>query len=185
MNLLDLFVIAVGLSMDAFAVSIAKGLSLKKYALKYSLLAGLYFGIFQALMPLIGFFLGAHFQKRIQAFDHWIAFILLFIIGINMFKESFKKEKSENSDFSFRKMFALGIATSIDALALGVSFACLQVQILFAALVIGLTTFTFSGSGVFLAASLKLKIGHIATRFGGILLIILGVKILIEHSFFQ
>ena len=149
MSILELFVIAVGLSMDAFAVAICKGLSVEKAEIKHCLITGLYFGGFQALMPLIGFFLGEKFQALITRYDHWIAFVLLALIGGNMIKESLDKEQDAlPPSFDFRAMLPLAVATSIDALAVGVTFAFLQVNILWAVALIGVTTFAFSWAGV-------------------------------------
>ena len=181
----ELFLLAVGLSMDAFAVSVCKGLSVKKAGLKESAICGGWFGGFQGLMPLIGFFLGTLFAGAIEAFDHWVAFGLLAIIGINMLKEAFEKECEccdKNADFSAKTMFVMAVATSIDALAVGISLAMAgDVNIVVAVLLIGVTTFLLSGLGV--------KIGNIfGNRFekkaqvaGGVILILLGIKILLEH----
>ncbi len=181
----ELFLLAVGLSMDAFAVSVCKGLSVKKAGLKESAICGGWFGGFQGLMPLIGFFLGTLFAGAIEAFDHWVAFGLLAIIGINMLKEACEKECEccdKNADFSVKTMFVMAVATSIDALAVGISLAMAgDVNIVVAVVLIGVTTFLLSGLGV--------KIGNIfGNRFekkaqvaGGVILILLGVKILLEH----
>lgn len=185
MSLWELFAIAVGLSMDAFAVSICKGLSVGKVKLKHLLTAGIYFGGFQALMPTIGYLLGTNFQHLITSVDHWIAFILLGIIGLNMIKES--RECSEcnemDADFGFKTMVVLAIATSIDALAVGVTFAFLQVQIVPAVLFIGITTFVLSAIGVKIGNVFGLKYKSKAELFGGLVLIIMGTKILLEHLF--
>ena len=186
MGLLEIVLIALGLSMDAFAVSITLGLSVKKPKLKEFIIPGVFFGLFQALMPLIGFFVGLYFADRIQQFDHWVAFVLLGFIGAKMIKESFSKSKEEASgnSFQFIKLLLLAIATSIDALAVGITFAFFEIHIIFAITIIGLTTFFISMIGV--------KIGNIfGTRFkskaeflGGAVLIFLGTRILIEHLFF-
>ena len=184
MGFLELLLLAVGLSMDAFAVSICKGLSMKKAGIKEGCICGAWFGGFQALMPLIGFFLGTLFAEAIEAFDHWIAFGLLAIIGANMLKEAFSKEEEGccGCDLSFKTMLVMAIATSIDALAVGISLAMAgNVNIWLAILLIGFTTFSFSGLGV--------KIGNVfGSRFeqkeqiaGGVILILLGLKILLEH----
>lgn len=182
MGIVELFFIAVGLSMDAFAVAVCKGLSVPKLMKKHVLIVGLYFGGFQSLMPLIGYCLGIRFRGLIVSVDHWIAFILLSIIGGNMIREARKKEEeSLDASFSVKAMIPLAIATSIDALAVGVTFAFLNVAILPAILFIGIITFTLSAAGV--------KIGNIfGTRFkswaelaGGIVLILMGLKILLEH----
>ena len=202
MSFVEILLIGIGLSMDAFSVSISKGLTTKKFSWKVALTCGLWFGVFQALMPVIGYFLGAQFEQFITSVDHWIAFGLLFLIGANMIREALSKKtengernpegltdrkggKTENLPLStFRsqlQMFPLAIATSIDALAVGISFACIQVRIWSAILIIGVTTFLFSILGV--------KIGNVfGSRFekgagilGGIILILIGLKILLEH----
>lgn len=182
MSIFELFLLAVGLSMDAFAVSVCKGLSVKTLKPKHALLAGLYFGGFQALMPVIGYFAGSYFADIISSYDHWIVFILLLLIGGNMIKESLDKEEENlNDSFDFKTMLLLAIATSIDALAVGVSFAFLKVNIVYAAAFIGVITFILSAVGI--------KIGNIfGTRYrakaelaGGIILILIGLKVLLEH----
>lgn len=184
MGFLELLLLAVGVSMDAFAVSVCKGLSMGRAGLKESAICGGWFGGFQALMPLIGFFLGTLFADAIVAIDHWVAFGLLAIIGINMLKEAFSKEEEETCgcDLSFKTMLVMAIATSIDALAVGISLAMAgNVNIWVAIVLIGLTTFTLSGIGV--------KVGNVfGSRFekkaqiaGGCILILLGTKILLEH----
>ncbi len=177
----ELFVIAVALSMDAFAVSICKGLSVEKLRLKHAAVSGLYFGGFQALMPLIGFFLGKQFAHLITSVDHWIAFILLALIGINMIKESRSDAEELDSSFSFKTMFPLAIATSIDALAVGVTFAFLNVNIWFAVGFIGVITFAFSAAGVKIGQLFGARFKSKAELFGGIVLILIGIKILLEH----
>ncbi len=188
MGFLELFMIGVGLSMDAFAVSICKGLSVPKLKLKHALICGLYFGVFQALMPTIGYLLGIQFQSLITSIDHWIAFILLGFIGLNMIKESREKdeeiEEANDESFGFKNMVVLAVATSIDALAVGVTFAFLNVNIVPAVTLIGLTTFTLSAIGVKIGNIFGLKYKSKAEMFGGIVLIAMGVKILIEHLFF-
>ena len=181
MGLVDLFVIAVGLSMDAFAVAICKGLSVKKVSVKHGLIVGLYFGGFQAVMPLLGYLLGSSFAKYIEAFDHWVAFILLGIIGINMIRESREKEEALDASFGLKAMLPMAVATSIDALAVGISFAFMRVQIGWAVLFIGVTTFTLSAIGVKLGNLFGAKYKSKAELFGGIVLILLGTKILLEH----
>ena len=181
MSLSELLLIAVGLSMDTFAVSVCKGLSVRRLRLKHALLAGLYFGGFQFLMPVLGWLLGYRFEALITSVDHWIAFVLLGLIGANMVRESFSDAEKMDDDFSFRAMLPLAIATSIDALAVGVTFAFLEVRILPAAALIGVTTFLLSALGS--------RIGHVfgarwkarAERVGGIILILIGLKILLEH----
>lgn len=186
MGNLELFIIAVGLSMDAFAVAIAKGLSVRAVTPRHSVCVGGWFGGFQALMPLIGFYLGVTFSKFVSNVDHWIAFFLLGLIGINMIREATACEKVvPDPDFSVRTMFLMAVATSIDALAVGVSFAVLSVDIWLAIAIIGITTFALSIVG--------LKIGNIfgcrykskAEFFGGSILLLLGVKILVEHTILQ
>lgn len=181
MGFLEIFFIGVGLSMDAFAVSICKGLSTRTLKLKHALICGGYFGFFQGLMPLLGFLLGVQFKDKIESIDHWIAFVLLVLIGLNMIKEAFEHEESCNTDFSIKVMLPLAIATSIDALAVGVTFAFLNVHILYAICIIATTTLVISMLGV--------KIGHVfGTKYkskaeivGGIILIGIGIKILLEH----
>ena len=149
MGIIELFLIAVGLSMDAFAVSVCKGLSAGKVRLRHALIAGLWFGGFQALMPFLGWLLGVRFQSLITNVDHWIAFVLLAVIGINMIRESRKDdEECVEADFSCKSMFPLAIATSIDALTVGITFAFLQVDIVPAVTFIGVTTFVLSAIGV-------------------------------------
>lgn len=182
MGFLDIFLIAVALSMDAFAVSICKGLSVKKVSAKHMLTVGVYFGGFQALMPLIGFLLGFKFESFITSIDHWIAFVLLAVIGGNMIKEALSGEEEEvNDSFSFRTMLPLAVATSIDALAVGISFAFLGVDIVTAAILIGITTFVLSGAGVVVGNVFGSKYKSKAELAGGIVLILIGLKILLEH----
>lgn len=184
MGFIELFILAVGLSMDAFAVSICKGLSVQRLRPRHAIIAGAYFGGFQALMPLIGWLLGRQFEELIKSIDHWIAFGLLVIIGANMIRESFGKEEELNDSFSFKTMLPLAIATSIDALAVGVTFAFLEVQIITAILLIGVTTFAISAAGVKIGNVFGAKYKSKAELAGGIILILLGIKILIEHLFF-
>lgn len=188
MGLIELFILAVGLSMDAFAVSVCKGLAMPKISVKKACIVGAWFGGFQALMPALGYLLGVQFQDRITSIDHWIAFILLGVIGVNMIREACSSEcedgcgcEQETDALDIRTMFLLAVATSIDALAVGITFAFLKVHIVAAVCFIGVTTFTISAAGV--------KIGNVfGTRYkskaelaGGIILILLGVKILLEH----
>ena len=169
--------------MDAFAVSICKGLSVRTLQPKHSAATALWFGGFQALMPLIGYFLGISFADFVANVDHWIAFVLLGIIGSNMIKESFSKDECEYSpDFSAKAMFPLAVATSIDALAIGVSFAFLQVNIWKAVLFIGLTTGLFSAMGVWIGKWFGCRYNSKAEFAGGFILVAMGVKILIEHT---
>ena len=181
MNLLELFIIAVGLSMDAFAVSICKGLSVQRVEKKHLLIAGLYFGGFQALMPLIGYLLGSRFQGLIEQIDHWIAFILLVLIGINMIRESREEAEQLDDSFTFQTMLPLAVATSIDALAIGVTFAFLRVQIIPAVSLIGVTTFVLSALGVWLGHTVGAKYQSKAELVGGAVLVLMGLKILLEH----
>lgn len=168
--------------MDAFAVSICKGLSVKKLKLKHALICGGYFGFFQALMPVIGYFAGVWFADLISSFDHWVVFILLALIGGNMIRESFSNEEEEVGDsFAFKTMFMMAIATSIDALAVGVSFAFLNVNIFTSALLIGLTTFVLSAIGVKVGNVFGSKYESKAELVGGIILILIGLKVLLEH----
>ena len=183
MNFIDIFLIGIALSMDAFAVSICKGLSVKKVSAKHVLTVGVYFGGFQALMPMLGFLLGYKFESFITNIDHWIAFVLLAIIGGNMIREALGKDEDdkENDDFSFRAMLPLAVATSIDALAVGISFAFLGVDIVQAALLIGATTFVLSGVGIFVGNIFGSKYKSKAEFLGGAVLILIGLKILLEH----
>lgn len=180
MGITELFVLAIGLSMDAFAVSICKGLSLGKITPKHMCIAGIWFGGFQALMPLIGYFLGSFFADMITAYDHWIAFILLVIIGGNMIKEAFEDEEHLDASMTVKSMFLLAIATSIDALAVGVTFAFLKVQIIPAVSFIGIITFTLSAIGVKIGSIFGTKYQSKAEICGGIILIIIGAKILLD-----
>ena len=184
MGFWELLLLAIGVSMDAFAVSVCKGLSMSKSGLKESAICGAWFGGFQALMPLIGFFLGTLFAEAIEAFDHWIAFGLLAIIGANMLKEAFSKEEEGccGCDLSFKTMLVMAIATSIDALAVGISLAMAgDVNIWLAILLIGLTTFSFSALGVKIGNAFGSRFEKKAQIAGGIILILLGLKILLEH----
>ncbi len=183
MDIIEILIIAVGVSMDAFAVSICKGLSVRRLRPKHAGLTALWFGGFQALMPLIGFYLGVSFAGFVESVDHWIAFILLGIIGGNMLKESFSKEEDVNvdPDFSFRTMLAMAVATSIDALAIGVSFAFLNVNIWYAVLFIGLTTGLFSAVGVYIGNMFGSRYKSGAEFAGGFILIVMGIRILAEH----
>ncbi len=183
MNLWELFLIAAGLSMDAFAVSVCKGLATKKIEIRHFLIVGLWFGGFQALMPALGYSLGSGFEQYISHLDHWIAFILLALIGGNMIREALSKnEECHDASFSVKTMFIMAVATSIDALAVGITFALLpDVNIAAAVSFIGIITFILSGAG--------LKIGNVfGTRYkakaefaGGLILVLMGIKILLEH----
>ena len=182
MGILELFVLAIGLSMDAFAVSICKGLSVQKLELKHKLIVGAYFGGFQALMPAIGYLLGSQFEHLIVSIDHWIAFFLLLFIGGNMIKESREDDVDElDDDFGLKTMLLLAVATSIDALAVGVTFAFLRVNIIAAVLFIGCITFTCSTIGVKIGNVFGVKFKSKAELAGGVILILIGTKILLEH----
>ena len=186
MDIFTLLAMSVALSMDAFSVSICKGLATKKFSFKTALLCGLWFGGFQALMPAIGYFLGAQFEHLIKAFDHWIAFGLLLVIGVNMIREALSEEDDDECDENcgctgFKTMLMMAIATSIDALAVGVSFAFLEVNIWKSVLVIGITTFLFSFVGVKIGNIFGSRYSKIAEIIGGVILIGIGVKILLEH----
>ena len=182
MGLVELFIIAVGLSMDAFAVAICKGLSVKQLKLKHNIIVGLYFGGFQGLMPLVGYLLGVRFQEAITSIDHWIAFVLLGLIGFNMIREALSKEEEQVSDaFDVKTMVPLAVATSIDALAVGVSFAFLKVDIWMAVLLIGVTTAAFSGAGVLIGNAFGCRYKSKAELAGGLILMVMGVRILVTH----
>ena len=185
MGFWELMILAIGLSMDAFAVSVCKGLAMKRANLKGAMTCGVWFGGFQALMPLIGFFLGALFAKAIESFDHWIAFGLLVIIGLNMLKEAFEKEECEEcraADLSAKTMFAMAVATSIDALAVGVSLAMAGgVNIYAAVALIGVVTCVLSAVGVKVGNVFGARFEKKAQLAGGVILILIGCKILLEH----
>ena len=189
MGILALLLLGVGVSMDAFAVSICKGLAMRKATVKGCMTCGIWFGGFQALMPTIGFFLGTLFAEAIHAVDHWVAFVLLAIIGINMLKEFFEQEEEccscceeQNADLSVKTMFIMAVATSIDALAVGISLAMAgDVNIWLAAVVIGFCTFGFSAAGVKIGNVFGSRYEKKAQLAGGVILILLGVKILLEH----
>ena len=184
MGLIELIILSVGLAMDAFAVAICKGLGMKKVTLKKAGIVGAYFGVFQAVMPLIGYLVGFRFQDKIKAVDHWIAFILLVVIGINMVKESLSKdeEEIEEDDLGFKSMIMLSIATSIDALAVGITFAFLKVSIIPAVALIGIITLVISMSGVKIGNIFGDKFKSKAELLGGVILICIGLKILLEHT---
>ena len=181
MQLWELFFIAVGLSMDAFAVSVCKGLSVSRVRMRHRLSVGLYFGGFQALMPLTGYLLGSQFQQMITSVDHWIAFVLLVVIGINMIREARGDAEEVDASFGAKSMFPLAIATSIDALAVGVTLAFLQVNILASVSLIGATTFVLSIIGLTVGNLFGAKYKSRAEILGGIVLIVMGIKILAEH----
>lgn len=182
MDLLTLLTLAVGLAMDAFAVSICKGLAMREKVLKKGIIVGLWFGGFQVLMPTIGFFLGTQFKDQITSIDHWIAFVLLGLIGINMVKEALSNDEEQADDsIAVKEMFMLAVATSIDALAVGITFAFLNVHIVSAASMIGVCTFLISFAGVKIGNIFGTKYKSKAELAGGIILILLGFKILFEH----
>ncbi len=185
MSFITLFLLAFGLSMDAFAVAVCKGLAMGRITAKGAVTVGLYFGLFQAGMPVLGYFLGSFFQSRLMAFDHWISFALLSFIGARMIQESLdRKEKPpESCSLSPGNMLMLSVATSIDALAVGVTFAFLDVNIPYAVAFIGLTTFLISVVGVKLGNVFGAKYKSRAEMVGGAVLIALGIKILLEHLF--
>ena len=182
MSNITLFVIALGLSMDAFAVSICKGLAMKKITLKKAAIVGLWFGGFQGLMPLIGYILGSQFEHYITTIDHWIAFILLGLIGLSMIKEALgKEEECQDDSLAFKAMLVLAVATGIDALAVGITFAFLSVNIFSAVLFIGVITFVLSMIGVKAGNVFGIRYKSKAELAGGIILILMGTKILLEH----
>lgn len=182
MGLIELFLIAVGLSMDAFAVSVCKGLAMPKCTFKKAAIVGLWFGGFQALMPAIGYVLGAQFQETIASIDHWIAFVLLALIGGNMIHEALDNDEEEaDASLDVKTMFLLAVATSIDALAIGITFAFLKVNIIPAVCFIGIVTFIISFAGVKIGNVFGARYKNKAEIVGGIILILLGLKILLEH----
>lgn len=182
MGLIELFLIAVGLSMDAFAVSVCKGLAMPKCTFKKAAIVGLWFGGFQALMPAIGYVLGAQFQEAIASIDHWIAFVLLALIGGNMIHEALDNDEEEaDASLDVKTMFLLAVATSIDALAIGITFAFLKVSIIPAVCFIGIVTFIISFAGVKIGNVFGARYKNKAEIVGGIILILLGLKILLEH----
>ena len=186
MGIVEILLIAIGLSMDAFAVAVCKGLSTRKLSFKHYLLVGAWFGGFQGLMPALGFLLGSTFEKYITAFDHWVAFGALALIGANMIKESLEKEdecdccNDKNSSFAFRTMLGLAIATSIDALAVGIAFAVKGANIIFAAPAIAIITFILSGVGLLVGNLFGSKYKNRAEFVGGLILILMGLKSLLD-----
>lgn len=187
MNIAELLILAVGLSMDAFAVAVCKGLCMRRFRWKYALLVGVYFGIFQALMPLAGYFLASLFANRIQAYDHWIAFVLLGFIGGKMINDSFDKKDETTCDadgasFGVRVMLPLALATSIDAMAMGITFAFLRTNIAAAVSLIGAVTLILSAAGVKIGHKFGARFESKAELIGGVLLILMGLKILLEHT---
>ncbi|MDO5154986.1 MAG: manganese efflux pump MntP family protein [Eubacteriales bacterium] len=192
MNLVTLIILAIGLSMDAFAVSICKGLAMKKLSLKNAAIVGLWFGAFQGIMPFMGYLLGVQFEKYIEVVSSWVAFVLLSIIGFNMIRESFSKEEEiENDSLKVKEMFVMAIATSIDALAVGITFACVPVAItdtmtpflntVIGCILIAVTTCTISMGGVKIGNIFGTKYKNKAEFAGGAILVLLGIKILLEH----
>lgn len=182
MEILEIILIAIGLAMDAFAVSICKGLSMKKMSWKKAVIVGAYFGIFQGLMPVIGYFLGTTFESLVTQIDHWIAFALLTFIGINMLREAFcNNPENCNDNVDFKTMIVLAIATSIDALAVGITFAFLKTNIVLAVLTIAIITFTLCVIGVKIGNKFGNKYERKAETMGGLILILMGIKILLEH----
>ena len=184
MSFWELLILAVGLSMDAFAVAICKGLSMDRVPFWKAAVVGLYFGLFQAGMPLIGYFLGSRFSQYISNIDHWIAFVLLLMIGISMIRESRGEGEKVDASLAFSAMIVLAVATSIDALAVGVTLAFLKVSLFSSVTCIGLITFGFSLFGVKLGNVVGLRYRSRAELAGGIILILIGTKILVEHLFF-
>ena len=182
MSLTELFIIAVGLSMDAFAVAVCKGLAMTKMNWKNAGIVGLYFGGFQGIMPLLGYLLGSRLSGTIEAYDHWIAFVLLILIGGNMIKEALESgEETADPSLDIKTMTLMAVATSIDALAVGVTFAFLQVQIIPAVSFIGITTFLLSAAGVKIGNVFGSRYQKKAEFAGGLILILMGFKILLEH----
>lgn len=186
MEFYALLLLAVGLSMDAFAVSICKGITVRDMNFKKALLVGFYFGFFQALMPLIGFLLTGIFSEQIKSFDHWVAFILLLFIGIKMLIEAFEKPKdtecdSNSGSVKFLVMIPLAVATSIDALAAGITLSIMKVEIFYAISLIGFVTFVFCTFGAKVGCFLGKRFQKLAEILGGIILVLLGIKILLEH----
>lgn len=182
MGILEIVLLGIGLAMDAFAVSICKGLSMKKMNWKNAMIIAFYFGVFQAIMPAIGYFLGTTFESFVTTIDHWLAFILLSIIGGNMIKESFDNEEEKKNDrVDFKTMIVLALATSIDALAVGITFAFFDVNLILAISIIGVITFFVSLLGVKVGNRFGDKYQNKAELMGGIILVLLGIKILLEH----
>ena len=182
MGIVELLLLSVGLAMDAFAVSVGKGMTLKRVQPRHALSAGVWFGGFQGLMPLIGYYVGRSFAEYVVSVDHWIAFGLLVLIGLNMIRETiWGDDEQQNSDFGVRTMLIMAIATSIDALAIGVSMAFLDVNIWFSAAVICIVTLIISAAGVYLGTMFGARLGSKAGIVGGLILIAIGVKILVEH----
>lgn len=181
--LVDVLILAVSLSMDAFAISMCKGFAMRRFSLKYSVVIAAFFGGFQAIMPLVGWLLANSFAEYIRQFDHWVAFLLLFFIGGKMMLDSFKKddEIAQKSVLNIRELFVLAVATSIDALAVGITLTFLNVNIFFSAAVIGAVTFVLSLAGVLIGSEAGARYKNKATLLGGVVLIIMSFKILLEH----
>lgn len=180
MDIFELIIISLGLAMDAFAVSICKGVSIKKISIKVMMIVGFYFGLFQALMPLIGYFLGVSIISKIESIDHYIILILLFIVGIMMIKDAFKEDDVDDS-LDFKNMILLSLATSIDAMSVGITFSFLNVSIIYSCLIIGILTFILSFVGVKIGSVFGKKYRSSACIIGGIVLILIGIKIFMEH----
>ena len=184
MSIIEIVLIGVGLAMDAFAVSICKGLAMRKMNYRQAIIIAGFFGVFQALMPALGYLLGTTFANKIAIIDHWIAFILLALIGLNMIKESRETDECEtcqDESLDLKELLMMGIATSIDALAVGITFAFLKVEILQATLIIGITTFVLSLIGVVIGNMFGSRFKSKAELTGGCILILIGLKILLEH----
>lgn len=182
MGLIELLLISVGLAMDAFAVSVGKGITLKCVRPRHALTVGVWFGGFQALMPIIGYLLASSFASYVTSVDHWIAFGLLLIIGLNMIRETiWGDDEKQNDDFGLRTMLIMAIATSIDAMAVGISMAFLSVNIWTSVAVIGIVTMLLSAVGIYLGSAFGSRLGSKAGIVGGIILISIGIKILVEH----
>lgn len=182
MDLLSVLLIAVGLVMDAFAVAICKGLAMKRPGIRQILIVGIWFGVFQALMPVIGYYLGSSFYSYIEDYDHWIAFILLALIGVNMIREAISdEEEGVDASTGFRTMLVLAVATSIDALAVGISLAMTGDDIMTSAVVIGVVTFLISASGVKIGSLFGDRFGKKAELVGGVILILIGLRVLLDH----
>lgn len=177
----EILLISIGLSMDAFAVSICKGLAMKRINYKRIFIIGFYFGFFQALMPFLGYMFGSSFGDFIIKINHWLAFILLSLIGINMIKETVNPSDNYDDNISFKSMIIISIATSIDAFTVGITFSFLKVNIYFSLIIIGIITFLFSSIGVFIGNKIGVKYEKIAQIIGGVILILMGIKILLEH----
>ncbi len=181
MDIFTLVLLAVGLSMDAFAVSITNGITIIKYSQKQMWITAITFGLFQGIMPVIGYFLGWNFLNEIQEIDHWIALILLGYIGIKMIKDSFEKEEESEQLFSFKLLVIQAIATSIDALAVGLSFSLFQLNIFYSAQLITVVTFIFSWIGIHMGRKIGQLVKTKALLIGGVILITIGLKIFLEH----